>query len=105
MVEFLSETGAEGLQHIAFAVPDVRAAVLDLGARGLPFVGGGDPARAIVEAREGDNWLRQAFTEPLFGRFFIEVIERKGIVEMRPGNIESLYALKDECEQLATQSA
>ncbi len=101
LVEFLAQTGGEGLQHVAFVVPNVRAAVLDLAAIGLRFVGGagdGNPGRAIVEVREGDNCLRQAFTEPLFGGFFIEVIERKGIMEMRPANIRSLYELKDECE-------
>lgn len=106
LVEFLAATGAEGLQHVAFTVPDARAAVLDLAGRGLRFVGGADdPARAIVEAREGDNWLRQAFTEPLFGAFFIEVIERRGIVAMRPANIDALYALKAGCESQAAQPA
>jgi 4-hydroxyphenylpyruvate dioxygenase-like putative hemolysin len=95
LVEFLAVTGAEGLQHVAFAVPDATAAVAQLSAQGLRFVGGAvDPARAIVEVREGDSWLRQAFTEPLFGQFFIEVVERQGIVEMRPQNIRSLYDMK-----------
>lgn len=95
LAEFLAVTGAEGLQHVAFAVPDAAAAVAELSAQGLRFVGGAvDPAQAIVEVREGDSWLRQAFTEPLFGAFFIEVIERKGIVEMRPQNIRSLYDMK-----------
>lgn len=102
LVDFLATTGGEGLQHVAFVVPDVRAAVTDLAARGLRFVGGArDPALAIVEAREGDNWLRQAFTEPLFGGFFLEVVERRGIVEMRPGNIDQLYAMKAEREHQA----
>jgi len=95
LVDFLSTTGAEGLQHIGFAVSDVRSTVVALAAQGLRFVGGAeDPEQAIVEVREGDNWLRQAFTEPLFDGFFIEVVERKGIVEMRPGNIQALYTLK-----------
>lgn len=102
LVEFLAETGSEGLQHIAFAVADVRAAVLELAAKGLRFVGGSrNPEGAIVEVREGDNWLRQAFSEPLFGSLFIEVIERKGIVAMRPGNIEALYALREDGEHQA----
>lgn len=106
LVEFLTVTGAEGLQHVAFTVPDVRAAVLELAAGGLRFVGGApDPERAIVEAHEGDNWLRQAFTEPLFGEFFIEVIARRGIVDMRPGNINALYALKAETGDPVAQSA
>jgi 4-hydroxyphenylpyruvate dioxygenase-like putative hemolysin len=97
LAEFLAVTGAEGLQHVAFAVPDAAAAVAELSAQGLCFVGGAvDPARAIVEVREGDSWLRQAFTEPLFGEFFIEVVERRGIVEMRPENIRSLYDMKSE---------
>lgn len=95
LVEFLDTTGAEGLQHVAFIVPDVQAAVLELAGRGVPFVGGTEaPERAIVEAREGDSCLRQAFTEPLFGAFFIELIERRGIVDLRRRNIDALYALK-----------
>ena len=106
LAEFLALTGAEGLQHVAFSVPDAAAAVAELSAQGLCFVGGAvDPARAIVEVREGDSWLRQAFTEPLFGAFFIEVVERRGIVEMRPGNINALYALKAGCEKQAAQPA
>lgn len=104
LADFLAATGAEGLQHIAFAVPDAEAMVRDLLASGLPFVGG-DPALAIVEAREGENLLRQAFTEPLFGAFFVEVIERRGIVEMRPANIDALYALKAQCKQQSAQPA
>lgn len=103
---FLAQTGAEGLQHVAFAVPDVAAAVFHLSAQGLRFVGGAvDPARAIVEVREGDSWLRQAFTEPLFGAFFIEVVERRGIVEMRPRNIRSLYDMKAGSETVAAVPA
>ncbi|MDH5254400.1 MAG: VOC family protein [Gammaproteobacteria bacterium] len=99
LVEFLSTMGGEGLQHVAFAVPDVRAAVVELADQGLRFVGGARaPELAIVETREGDNWLRQAFTEPLFGGFFVEVVERRGIVEMRPGNVDALYAMKAESE-------
>jgi len=106
LVDFLDLTGAEGLQHVAFAVPDVRAAVVDLAARGLHFVGGAnDPERAIVEVREGESWLRQAFTEPLFGGMFFELIERRGIVEMRPENIESLYAMKADCERRVPEPA
>jgi 4-hydroxyphenylpyruvate dioxygenase-like putative hemolysin len=99
LVEFLALTGAEGLQHIAFAVPDARAAVAELAARGLRFEGGADaPERAVIEARDGDNWVRQAFTEPLFDGFFIEVIERRGILGMRARNIDALYALKAQGE-------
>lgn len=106
LAEFLALTGAEGLQHVAFAVPDVGVAVAALTAQGLRFIGGADdPAQAIVEVREGDSWLRQAFTEPLFGCVFLEVIERQGIVEMRPENIRSLYALKEECGAKAAQPA
>lgn len=99
LAEFLAETGAEGLQHIAFAVPDARAAVLELAAHGLHLEGGDEaPERALIEEREGENWVRQAFTKPLFGGFFLEVIERKGILAMRPGNISALYDLKEQCE-------
>lgn len=96
VAEFLATRGAEGLQHVGFAVPDARAAVIELAALGLRFVGGAeDPERAIVEVREGDRSLRQAFTEPLFGGFFVELIERNGIVDLRPQNIGSLFALKE----------
>lgn len=94
VADFLAQTGAEGLQHVAFSVPDLRAAMTDLKAQGLRFVGGAeDPDRAILEVREGDRWLRQAFTEPLFGGFFLELIERKGMSGLHPGNIQSLYSL------------
>ena len=96
VADFLTHTGAEGLQHLAFAVPDLRAAMADLIAQGIRFVGGAeDPDRAILEVREGDRWLRQAFTEPLFGSFFLELIERNGMTGLHPGNIQSLYALNE----------
>lgn len=106
LADFLLQTGAEGLQHIAFAVPDLRAAMAGLAAQGFRFVGGAeDPDRAIVEVREGDRWLRQAFTEPLFGGFFLELIERHGIEGMRTGNIQSLYALNENSHCRTAQSA
>lgn len=106
VAEFLAGKGAEGLQHVGFAVPDVRSAMAELAAQGLRFVGGAEnPERAIVEVREGENWLRQAFTEPLFGGFFVELIERQGIVEMRPENIRSLFSMNEECGARTAQPA
>lgn len=96
VAEFLSRTGAEGLQHIAFTVTDLRAAMASLAAEGLKFVGGAEERdRAILEVREGDRWLRQTFTEPLFGEFFVELIERNGMTGLHPNNMQSLYELNE----------
>jgi len=106
LAEFLVQNGAEGLQHVAFAVPDLGVAMADLVAQGFRFVGGADaPDQAVVEVREGDCWLRQAFTEPLFGGFFLELVERHGITGMRPRNIESLYTLKEDTSSRTAQPA
>ena len=93
VAEFLAESGAEGLQHLAFAVPDLRAALHRLHGAGLSFVGaaGHDPAEAIIEHRDGERYLRQAFSAPLVGECFVELIERHGIEGLHPGNIQSLY--------------
>ncbi|MDP2325122.1 MAG: VOC family protein [Gammaproteobacteria bacterium] len=100
LAEFLARTGAEGLQHIAFAVPDLRAAMSCAAAEGLKFAGGSENLdRAILEVREGDRWLRQTFTEPVFGEFFVELIERHGITGMDPRNIQSLYDLNESSRE------
>ena len=105
LAEFLAQNGAEGLQHVAFAVPDLGPAMADLQAQGFRFVGGADEDQAVVEVREGDCWLRQAFTEPLSGGFFLELVERHGITGMRPRNIESLYTLKEDTSSRMPQPA
>ncbi len=97
VAEFLARTGSEGLQHIAFVVTDLRAAMVELAGQGLNFVGGGqDLESAIVEVREGDRWLRQTFTETLSGEFFVELIERNGISGWHPGNMQSLFSLTED---------
>lgn len=96
LAEFLAETGTEGLQHIAFNVPDLRAAMLRMASDGFSFVGGADHLDgAILETREGEGWLRQTFTEPLFGGFFVELIERNGVQGLRPANMQSLYEINE----------
>lgn len=103
---FLSRTGREGLQHIAFSVPDVATSVKQLAAEGLCFVGGtDDPQLAVVEVEEDGTSLRQAFTEPLFGEFFVEIIERNGITEMRTENIRALYEMNEAARRVEAAPA
>lgn len=98
VAEFLANTGCEGLQHLAFSVPSVHAALHALQGQGLRFVGSTPGCRddAIIELREEDRWLRQAFTEPVWGEFFIELVERKGITGLHPGNIQALYDMNEQ---------
>jgi hypothetical protein len=90
VADFLADAGCAGLQHIAFAVPDLGPALAALEARGLRFVDG-PGAAAIIEEREGGRWLRQAFTETVWGGFFVELVERHGITGLRAANIRSMY--------------
>lgn len=97
LADFLANTGCEGLQHVAFSVPSVRGALDALTARGMRFIGAsaGSAGEAVIELREDGGYLRQAFTEPLWGEFFVEVLERNGISGLRASNIQSLYEINE----------
>lgn len=97
LADFLANTGCEGLQHVAFSVPSVRGALAALTGRGMRFIGAsaGSADEAVVELREDGGYLRQAFTEPLWGEFFVEVLERNGISGLRASNIQSLYEINE----------
>lgn len=90
VADFLADAGCAGLQHVAFAVSELEPALAALEARGLRFVDG-PGAGAIIEVREGERWLRQAFTERVWGGFFVELVERRGITGLRAANIRSMY--------------
>jgi 4-hydroxyphenylpyruvate dioxygenase-like putative hemolysin len=94
VAEFLARTGCEGLQHVAFSVPEMGAAYAALAEGGVTFLGGSGE-EAVVELRDEDRWLRQAFTAPLWGEFFIEILERHGIEGLHPGNMQSLYEMNE----------
>lgn len=96
VAEFLAVTGGEGLQHLAFAVPSLEQAMTRLDQEGIAFVGGreGFPG-TILEVHEGEDTLRQAFTAPLWGGFFVELVERRGIRGLRPANMQALYAINE----------
>lgn len=91
---FLEAAGCEGVQHLAYTVPGLAPAIAALEARGLRFVGGPGPA-AIIELRDGERWLRQVFTEPVWGGFFVELVERHGIAGLHAANIGTMYAGKE----------
>jgi 4-hydroxyphenylpyruvate dioxygenase-like putative hemolysin len=93
VAEFLDAAGCEGLQHVAFAVTALAPALAALEARGLRFVGG-PGAAAVIELREGEHWLRQVFTEPVWGGFFVELVERHGVTGLHASNIRAMYAAK-----------
>jgi hypothetical protein len=82
-----------GLQHVAFAVTALVPALAALEARGLRFLGG-PGAAAVTELREGEHWLRQVFTEPVWGGFFVELVERHGVTGLHASNIRAMNAAK-----------
>lgn len=106
VADFLANTGCEGLQHVAFTVPSVHETLGALAGRGMRFIGAtaGDAGDAVIELREDDRWLRQAFTEPLWGEFFVEILERNGIDGLHASNIESLYKMNERGRALISDA-
>jgi 4-hydroxyphenylpyruvate dioxygenase-like putative hemolysin len=96
VADYLARTGCEGLQHVAFRVKSVRRSLDALARHGLRFIGSTAHRHdAMIEMRQGDRWLRQAFTEPLWGEFFIEIVERRGVSGLLAANMQSLYEMRE----------
>lgn len=111
--DFLKNHGGSGVQHLAFAVPDIVHAVDDLIRRGVRFLETPDayygeltqrlthPAhsmedlrqRSILADQDHDGQLFQIFTRSEHPRrtFFIELIERQGARTFGSNNIRKLY--------------
>jgi 4-hydroxyphenylpyruvate dioxygenase len=114
--EFLREFNGEGIQHIAFACPDLLACWDRLKERGIPFMtappetyyemlegrlpGHGEPveelkARGILldGTTEGGHarLLLQIFSETQLGPVFFEFIQRKGDDGFGEGNFKALF--------------
>ncbi|MGH3879831.1 MAG: VOC family protein, partial [Actinophytocola sp.] len=111
--EFLADHGGPGVQHIAFTVDDIVAAVESLSARGIGFLATPATYYAMLPERvrlarytvdelrshhilvdqDHDGQLYQIFTESVHPRntIFMEVIERLGARSFGSGNIKALY--------------
>ncbi|WP_049572083.1 4-hydroxyphenylpyruvate dioxygenase [Streptomyces sp. SBT349] len=110
---FLRDHGGPGVQHIAFATPDIVAAVASLGRAGVRFLQAPaayytalprrlEPVRhsvaelaahhVLVDVDHGGQ-LFQIFTESTHPRntLFFEIIERQGALTFGGGNITALY--------------
>lgn len=110
---FLSRNAGAGVQHPAFLVDDVVAAVRALRARGVRFLTTPDAYYQALTERVGhlqetiddlrdthvladrDEWgyLLQLFTESPYERntMFFELIQRRGAQGFGAGNIKALY--------------
>lgn len=95
---FVSEHFGSGVQHIAFAAPDIFAAVTAMRAAGLSFLDipenyyedlearhGLDPdfidalrEHHILYDRDGEAEFLQVYTHVFAQRFFFEIVERRG---------------------------
>ena len=120
--DFLKNHGGSGVQHLAFAVPDIIAAVDDLTRRGVRFLHTPDayyhelaarmPAlrhpvtslqpRSVLADQDHDGQLFQIFTRSEHPRrtFFLELIERHGATTFGTNNIRKLYEAVDREQAL-----
>ncbi|MFD4371317.1 VOC family protein [Streptomyces sp. NPDC058486] len=111
--DFLKKHGGSGVQHLAFAVPDVVDAVADLGSAGVRFLAtpdtyyenleerlgeSGHPVAelrkySVLADRDHDGELFQIFTRSEHPRrtLFMEIIERRGATTFGSNNIRKLY--------------
>ncbi|MER8235826.1 VOC family protein [Streptomyces sp. NPDC094049] len=111
--DFLKRHGGGGVQHLAFAVPGIVAAVAELGAAGVRFLttpeayyedleerlgSSGYPvaelrAHHVLADRDHDGELFQIFTRSEHPRrtHFMEIIERRGATTFGSNNIRKLY--------------
>jgi 4-hydroxymandelate synthase len=110
---FVKEHGGAGVQHLAFATPDIVRSVARLRDRGVEFLNAPDAyyglltqrlnvsAHGVEELRDfdilvdsdHDGQLFQIFTRSTHPRrtFFMELIERRGAQTFGSGNIKALY--------------
>jgi 4-hydroxymandelate synthase len=114
--DFLHWHAGAGVQHLAFGVDDIVAAVSTLSAQGVRFLGSPDSYYDDLAGRLGldvpvedlrrlgilvdrDHWghLFQIFTESVCVRrtLFLEIIERRGALTFGSGNIRALYEAKE----------
>lgn len=115
--DFLKGHGGSGVQHLAFAVPDIVRAVDDLSRRGVAFLSTPDAyyqdlagrirrpghpvsclqGRGILADEDHDGQLFQIFTKSSHPRrtFFLELIERQGATTFGSNNIRKLYEAVD----------
>ncbi|MFE4588370.1 VOC family protein [Streptomyces laurentii] len=111
--DFLKKHGGAGVQHLAFAVPDIVDAVADLAAAGVGFLSTPDPyyenldrrlgpsghpvaelrKYSVLADRDHDGELFQIFTRSEHPRrtLFMEIIERRGATTFGSNNIRKLY--------------
>jgi 4-hydroxymandelate synthase len=120
---FLDRNGGPGVQHLAYAVPDIIAAVGEFRRRGVEFLPTPDTyydmlaerlpdmraaikdLRAAGVLADRDEWghLFQLFTQSPYERstLFYELIQRRGARGFGSANIRSLYEAVDRAERLA----
>ena len=111
--EYLDAYVGPGVQHLAFATPDIVAAVDELRRRGVHFlvpppayyedarrrcghldVPWGELERlGILVDTDSGGYLLQVFTETLADRptLFVEVIQRAGATGFGDGNFKALF--------------
>ena len=121
--DFLKNHGGSGVQHLAFAVPDIVAAVQDRTRRGVSFLATPDtyyheltrrmPAprhpvtslqpHGILADQDHDGQLFQIFTRSEHPRrtFFLELIERRGATTFGTSNIRKLYEAVEREQAIA----
>lgn len=112
--EFIREYRGSGIQHIAIQTKDILASIKALRANGVEFLKVPDTYYDAMRAAapdikenidelqelgilmdfEGDGYLLQLFTKPIFDRptFFFEIIQRQGKSEgFGQGNFQALF--------------
>lgn len=120
---FLDRNGGPGVQHLAYSVPDIIAAVGEFRRWGVEFLStpeiyydmladrlpdmraGINDLRAAGVLADRDEWghLFQLFTQSPYERntLFYELIQRRGARGFGSANIRSLYEAVDRAERLA----
>jgi 4-hydroxymandelate synthase len=121
---FLSRNGGPGVQHLAFAVDDIRRGVSEFRGHGVEFLHTPDSyydrlamrlpdiqeeiarlrAANVLVDREEWGYLMQVFTRSPYERntLFYELIERRGARGFGSANIRALYEAV-ECDRLGAE--
>jgi 4-hydroxyphenylpyruvate dioxygenase len=112
--EFLRDYNGEGIQHLAFGVKDIFAAVEAMRERGVVFQDTPDTYYERLNARvpghgqslqrlradrilvdgaptKGEGLLLQIFTQTMVGPIFFELIQREGAEGFGEGNFKALF--------------